>query len=436
MDSPTQPNFIPHEAVVPVSSGRRSQGGGLAELLFLVSVIFFIISLALGAGVFLYTQYLQSSNQSKLDQLNSAEAAFDPTLVQQLTRLDTRMSAAQSLLSAHLAPSELFTMLDQSTVQDISFSSLNYDATDPQQITLVMAGVAGSVNSIALQAQVFSQSGVIQSPIFSNIDAEPDGVHFDFTALVNPTAISYESYVSGASQSSTSQSSSSQTQTQAPTQTQTQTPAAPTSPFRAALRQLKRPLLQRNNNMTRNIFTIIFICGAIAIFFFYTDPAYSGMQTLSAQNGQYNAALDKATQLQQIKQTLLSRYNSFDPNALTRLSTMLPDQVDNIRLILDLDNLAGQYGMALQNVDISSPDTQSGSVVSSIADASQPYDSLTIQFSTRGTYQQFMQFLTALESSLRLVDLVTLSIAPSGVANGTAGPLYNYTMTVQTYWLR
>src|SRR5580704_7425460 len=112
----------------------------------------------------------------------------------------------------------------------------------------------------------------------------------------------------------------------------------------------------------RNFFSIIFLAGAIAIFFFYTSPAYDGMQALSAQNAQYNAALDKATQLQQIKQTLLSRYNSFDPNALNRLSTLLPDQVDNIRLILDLDSLAGRYGMGLQNVQISSAATQSGSV--------------------------------------------------------------------------
>src|ERR1700739_101921 len=171
----------------------------------------------------------------------------------------------------------------------------------------------------------------------------------------------------------------------------------------------------------RNIFSIIFLAGAIAVFFLYTSPAYDGTQALAAQNAQYNAALDKATQLQEIKQNLLSKYNSFDPNAINRLTTMLPDQVDNIRLILDLDTLAGTYGMSVRNVDISPPDTESGSVVSSIASAAQPYDSLTIQFSTRGTYEQFTQFLTALESSLRLVDLVTLTVSPSGTtgANST-----------------
>ena len=221
MDTPTQPTFIPHEAVS--STPARRQGGGLSELIFLLAIILFIISAALGAGVFLYTQYLQSSNQSKLNQLSSAQAAFNPTLIQQLTRLDSRMSSAQSLLTSHLAPSQLFAMLNQSTVQDISFSSLTYNAADPQQITLTMTGIAGSVNSIALQAQVFSQSGIISNPIFSNIDAQQDGVHFNFTALVNPSALSYESYVTGSS------GAAQQTQTQ-----QTQAPAAPSSPFESS----------------------------------------------------------------------------------------------------------------------------------------------------------------------------------------------------------
>lgn len=189
--------------------------------------------------------------------------------------------------------------------------------------------------------------------------------------------------------------------------------------------------------MTRNIIAIILLAAAGAIFIMYTKPAYDSAQTLAAQSAQYDAALSKATQLQEVNQSLLSKYNSFDPNAINRLTTMLPNQVDNIRLILDLDNLAGQYGMALQNVNISTPSSQSGGVQGAIANASQPYDSLTLQFTTHGTYNQFMQFITALESSLRLVDLVTLDVSGGGsTGSSTSGPpQYTYAMTLQTYWL-
>jgi hypothetical protein len=225
MDSPTQPTFIPHEAV-SATQGRSRGGGGLSELFLLVSIILFIISAALGGGVFLYSQYLQTSNQNKLSELNSAQNAFDPTLIQQLTRLDTRMNTAQTLLNAHLAPSQLFTILDQSTVQDISFNSLTYDASNPQQIMLTMTGTAGSVNSIALQAQIFSQSNVITDPIFSNINAQQGGVNFDFTGSVDASALSYESYVAGMNGQA---SSSVQTQTEAPAAA-----ATPPSPFESS----------------------------------------------------------------------------------------------------------------------------------------------------------------------------------------------------------
>lgn len=224
-DSPIQPSFIPHEAVA-AAAPKRQVGGGLSELILLIAIIILIVSAALAAGVFLYQQYLQASNQNKLAQLQSAQSAFNPSLVEQITTLNDRMTAAQTLLSQHLAPSLFFGMLASTTVQDISFSSLNYDATNPQQITLTMSGVAGSVNSIALQAQVFSQGNIITDPIFSDINAQSDGVHFDFTALINPASITYGDYVNGSSPSAAAVQP-----VQQQTQQVQQAAPAPASPF-------------------------------------------------------------------------------------------------------------------------------------------------------------------------------------------------------------
>jgi len=188
------------------------------------------------------------------------------------------------------------------------------------------------------------------------------------------------------------------------------------------------------------------------VFFLYTQPSYDTVQASQVQIDQYNQALDKAAELQQLKQTLLSRYNSFDPNSLDRLQKLLPDHVDNIALILDLDSIATRYGLALQNVDISTA-TQQGSAtqtaLGAIGSASQTYDSLTLTFSTEGSYASFVQFITDLEDSLRIVDLASLSISraagTTGSANGTTAgatlggqsvPAYTYTISLRTYWLK
>ena len=78
-----QPSFIPREMreVSVVSRGHR---GGLADLFILISIVFLVASVALAVGVFLYQQYLQSSSASKVDQLERAKAAFEPSLILEL----------------------------------------------------------------------------------------------------------------------------------------------------------------------------------------------------------------------------------------------------------------------------------------------------------------------------------------------------------------
>jgi Tfp pilus assembly protein PilO len=197
--------------------------------------------------------------------------------------------------------------------------------------------------------------------------------------------------------------------------------------------------------MIRLIIAIVTTVLAGSVFFFYTQPAYDLVRTDQAQIDQYNQALDKAAQLQQLKQSLLARYNAFDPNNLDHLQKLLPDHVDNIGLILELDNLAGHYGLALQNVDVSTPGTQTPAAktaVGSVGVANQTYSSLTLTFSTQGAYDSFVQFMNDLQSSLRVVDIVSLTVSPVGTTNAAgrpgvpAQPVYTYQITLRTYWLK
>ena len=199
----------------------------------------------------------------------------------------------------------------------------------------------------------------------------------------------------------------------------------------------------------RLIFSSFAILFAGLIFFAYTKPAYDNIQTVQAQIVQYNAALAKAKELDAVKQTLLSKYNAFNPSDITRLETMLPDQVNNIGLILDLDTLATKYGLSLEGVAISDENSSSGAVGGS----TQPYDSLGVAFSIHCTYAQFLQYVGALQSSLRIVDLQGISVGAGGTpttGNGTTPSLsaiagsstipdnnvYDFTINLRTYWLK
>lgn len=183
--------------------------------------------------------------------------------------------------------------------------------------------------------------------------------------------------------------------------------------------------------------SIVCVVAAGAIFFVYSKPAYDKVKTTRTEMAQYDEALQKATELQQLKQTLLSRYNAFNPNDVDRLQKLLPDHVDNVRLILDLDSIASRNGMALQNVVVSTPTSgqSSQTAVGSLGSTKQKFDSVTLSFSTQGSYETFISFLNDLETSLRIVDLVSLNLTASG-SSGKTGNAYGYDVTIRTYWLK
>jgi Tfp pilus assembly protein PilE len=191
--------------------------------------------------------------------------------------------------------------------------------------------------------------------------------------------------------------------------------------------------------MGKSIISVIGLIAAISIFFFYTKPTYDGAQIKRAEITEYDAALLKATELQERKQALLKRYNEFSPEDRDRLQKLLPDHVDNVRLILDLDNIASRRGMALQNVVVSTPGAgqTTQTAVGTISSSKQKYDTLTTKFTTQGTYAALQQLITDLETSLRVIDLVNLRISPGGQEGVlTAEPIYSFEVTLRTYWLK
>ncbi|MBI5457794.1 hypothetical protein HY971_03665 [Candidatus Kaiserbacteria bacterium] len=231
VDTGISGSFIPHDTSV-APPARSSGGGGLSDLLLLCAIVLLVASAALAIGVFLYGQYLTTESSAKLSQLERAKAAFQPALVQQFTRLDDRMHAADQILSRHLAPSRFFSALEAATLQTVSFQTLDIQSADSSNLSIAMAGVAQSVNSIALQADLFSKNGVITSPIFSNITRQADGVHFKLSATVNSAAIRFSG--EGGSQETGTQNVSAPAQSTSPfdarTATSTQAPKSSATP--------------------------------------------------------------------------------------------------------------------------------------------------------------------------------------------------------------
>lgn len=186
----------------------------------------------------------------------------------------------------------------------------------------------------------------------------------------------------------------------------------------------------------RYIFLFILLALSITTIVVIVSPRYKEIQAARADIASYQKRLDTAKKLSASREDLIARYNSIPKSDLDNLKTALPDSVDNIRLIIQLDSLATRNGLSsLRGVEYDTTSASKTPATAPGAVAQKTYDTFTVSFETTGQYKNFLSFISDLEQNLRLVDISDVTFAASGGTNSPANSL-TYKITVKTYWLK
>jgi Tfp pilus assembly protein PilO len=196
--------------------------------------------------------------------------------------------------------------------------------------------------------------------------------------------------------------------------------------------------------MFKLVIPIILIAVSITAFLALSSPLYRDILVLRETKAAYNQALGNSKMLENERDKLTKKYNSINPDDLTRLVKMLPDNVDNIRLILEIEKIALPYGMVLRDVkydtlkeevaEVPPPGVIQGGMV--ILPERKDYGSWTLEFATNGSYVNFINFLRDLERNLRIVDVSSLSFASGSDVLTFPLESYRYSFKIKTYWLK
>ena len=176
-------------------------------------------------------------------------------------------------------------------------------------------------------------------------------------------------------------------------------------------------------------------------------PLWNDVDTLRAEVDQYNVALDNSTGLQKTRDNLLTKYNSISNDDKNKLQHLLPDSVNNIKFILEIESLANLHGMPLSNIkfenqnDNSTPDPKTAIVTAAAKGGLKSYGVFPVEFTVDGNYDSFVLFLKDVEYNLRLVDVKSVSfMVPSVVQTKAADSpdpsIYSYNVKINTYWLK
>ena len=199
--------------------------------------------------------------------------------------------------------------------------------------------------------------------------------------------------------------------------------------------------------MNRNVTALILIVLAAGIYFTYTAGQITVLDSIQATNNQYLSAIDSAKKLIQLRDSVLQQYNSISAEDRARLDKIVPSNIDNIRLMIDIAGIASRHGITATALHTSADTSISGPTTATVAtpplnpgmmgqegaatpSPSSGLSTVTVTFSVSTTYANFIAFLQDIERSLRVLDVTGITLSSS--VNG----IYTYGVTLNTYWLK
>lgn len=176
----------------------------------------------------------------------------------------------------------------------------------------------------------------------------------------------------------------------------------------------------------KSFLAIILILASVGFFFLKINPNYSEIKILKAQGAQYDEALRVAEELKKIRVELASKLSSFSQEELTKLDHFMPEQLDTVRIILDVDGIAASHGIKLKDIKVND-----GAKVTTPNQTQTPYNTTALSFLFNTSYGNAQDFIEDIEKSLRLADIVNVTVKPP--AEKTSG--YDFGITLNTYWI-
>jgi hypothetical protein len=184
--------------------------------------------------------------------------------------------------------------------------------------------------------------------------------------------------------------------------------------------------------MIRTITPIFSIVVALVIFFFFSKPMFAEIKLLQGETTQYQEAVTRATELNAELSSKLSQKRSYPAEALEKLEALVPSEIDEVRILNDLNEMARSHNMLFGNVTVSPSKEEATEEEGVTVSRTISYDTLTatdITFSLIGTYDQFKQFLGDMEKSLVMLEVLNIGFSPA------EGMFSQYALSVRVFAL-
>ncbi len=197
--------------------------------------------------------------------------------------------------------------------------------------------------------------------------------------------------------------------------------------------------------MFKLLFNLLLIGACAGIFFlpkYGISAKYTDIKAVKAEIEEYKKANDSAKKLAEKRDSLAQTYNSISEAQKQRLVTFLPDNIDPIRFILEMEGVGKKLGMPIRGASYTAIKNVANPAEQTIATGDVKYGVYNFSFSTEGNYDSLTKMLDQFNNSLRLIDITDISVSAAspaglqGAEGARPSDFYTYQVKLTTYWLK
>ncbi len=184
-------------------------------------------------------------------------------------------------------------------------------------------------------------------------------------------------------------------------------------------------------NNSQYIAPILCICISIGLFVFIINPAIARSKSLKTNLVELKDSQEKINTVVDTYDSLKKKFESITSEQISTLDKALPSNVNNVRLILELERIANTYAMGFKDVKVELVDKEQASMGKPIE---KNLSAVKIELTLVGSYEGYLKFLADTEKSLRVLSIKAVDFKIIRATTAKEKDQYEFKLSLETYW--
>lgn len=178
----------------------------------------------------------------------------------------------------------------------------------------------------------------------------------------------------------------------------------------------------------KNLISLISLVVSLLLIFFLLDPLWSSVKIIKAEINQEQKELDSLEKLLTKTEELEQTYQELKEQA-DKVLLALPEQEDLSFLLVQFENLSSVNGLLLESINF-------GSLNKVKEEVDSGFPSLNLEIKLIGSYESFRNFISALDKSVRLMEIEKINLsAHKSNQEGAGLDIFEFVMGIKVYLL-